>query len=329
MVERPALVPITVIAGYLGAGKTTLINRMLHAADSPFAVIVNDLGELAVDANLISERRGDVVSLTNGCACCQISQDLAAQLDSLRQGGFDAVVLEASGVARASALRQVTSQAEGYALAKVVTLVDGLALERLLADRYLADLVKAQIEAADLVYQTKIEISAQNRRQNVFPEKTPSKASGSGIFDLEGAPRDRALQPASKDELLHPMLVRIAPNAQNLPKLGALPQNLGVGFIAAAEAGSGKPEPLPQFSHRVVYPRKGLALSELEAFIRCNPQLERVKGWIDSPDGVVLVQATRSFFNVSPAKASTPQGLQLIWRGTEPPSGDDCVMMSC
>ena len=78
-----------------------------------------------------------------------------------------------------------------------------------------------------------------------------------------------------------------------------------------------------------MYIENKAALSELEAFIRRNPQVERVKGWIDSPDGVVLVQATHSFFNVSPAKASTPQGLQLIWRGTEPPSGDDCVMMSC
>ena len=118
---------LTVIAGYLGAGKTTLINRMLQQATQPFAVIVNDLGRLPVDATLIATRASTTLTLTNGCACCQLQSDLAAQLLQLRQAKFSAVVLEASGVAKAGNLAAITGQADGYRLAKIITLVDGFA----------------------------------------------------------------------------------------------------------------------------------------------------------------------------------------------------------
>ena len=156
-------VPLTVITGYLGAGKTTLINRMLRQASAPFAVIVNDLGALPVDAALISAEAASTLTLTNGCACCQLQSDLSAQLTQLRQAGFGAVVLEASGVAKASNLVSITSQADGYQLAKIITLVDATAVPRLMEDRYLTGVVVEQIKAGDSVYQTK-----------AGPEITPS-----------------------------------------------------------------------------------------------------------------------------------------------------------
>jgi len=156
-------VPLTVITGYLGAGKTTLINRMLRQASAPFAVIVNDLGALPVDAALISAEAASTLTLTNGCACCQLQSDLSAQLTQLRQAGFGAVVLEASGVAKATNLVSITSQADGYQLAKIITLVDATAVPRLMEDRYLTGVVVEQIKAGDSVYQTK-----------AGPEITPS-----------------------------------------------------------------------------------------------------------------------------------------------------------
>ena len=156
-------VPLTVITGYLGAGKTTLINRMLRQASAPFAVIVNDLGALPVDAALISAEAASTLTLTNGCACCQLQSDLSEQLTQLRQAGFGAVVLEASGVAKATNLVSITSQADGYQLAKIITLVDATAVPRLMEDRYLTGVVVEQIKAGDSVYQTK-----------AGPEITPS-----------------------------------------------------------------------------------------------------------------------------------------------------------
>lgn len=161
---------LTVIAGYLGAGKTTLINRMLQQATQPFAVIVNDLGRLPVDATLIATRASTTLTLTNGCACCQLQSDLAAQLLQLRQAKFSAVVLEASGVAKAGNLAAITGQADGYRLAKIITLVDGFAVEKQLNDDYLVALVNEQIAVADFVVQTKIEASLNQTLKGLRPD---------------------------------------------------------------------------------------------------------------------------------------------------------------
>jgi G3E family GTPase len=99
-------VRIALITGYLGAGKTTLLNNIL-ANDKGIraAVIVNDIGEVNIDADLIA--RGGVVSevndtlvpLTNGCICCTLADDLSRQLTSLAESGnFDHIIIEASGI---------------------------------------------------------------------------------------------------------------------------------------------------------------------------------------------------------------------------------------
>ena len=63
-------VPVTLVGGYLGSGKTTLINELLGRTDRPIAVLVNDVGEVNVDAALISRRSSDTIELTDGCVCC-------------------------------------------------------------------------------------------------------------------------------------------------------------------------------------------------------------------------------------------------------------------
>ena len=99
-------VPISLITGYLGSGKTTLINNILNNKQGyKIAVIVNDIGEVNLDAELI--QKGGVVSLTNdslvalqnGCICCNLNEDLIKQLLNLSQSGkFDHIVIEASGI---------------------------------------------------------------------------------------------------------------------------------------------------------------------------------------------------------------------------------------
>ncbi|WP_343231026.1 GTP-binding protein [Variovorax sp. WS11] len=70
--------PLTVIGGFLGAGKTTLVNRWLREAEGKrIAVLVNDFGALNIDAALIVGASGDTIALTNGCVCCQIGDDLS------------------------------------------------------------------------------------------------------------------------------------------------------------------------------------------------------------------------------------------------------------
>ena len=106
--------PVLLLTGYLGSGKTTLLNRILNNRRGiKFAVIVNDLGEVNIDADLI-ERGGVVggtddslVALQNGCICCTLKMDLVAQLEELcRARRFDYIVIEASGICEPAPIAQ-------------------------------------------------------------------------------------------------------------------------------------------------------------------------------------------------------------------------------
>lgn len=99
------ITPVLLLTGYLGSGKTTLLNRILNNKKGiKFAVIVNDIGEVNIDADLIA--KGGVVSgtddslvaLQNGCICCTLSTDLMKQLSELISSDFDYIVIEASGI---------------------------------------------------------------------------------------------------------------------------------------------------------------------------------------------------------------------------------------
>ena len=101
--EKP--IKIGLLTGYLGAGKTTLLNHILANEEGiRAAVIVNDIGEVNVDAALIdsngfSEMDGDLIPLTNGCLCCTLSDDLANQLTDIANAGkYDYIIIEASGI---------------------------------------------------------------------------------------------------------------------------------------------------------------------------------------------------------------------------------------
>jgi G3E family GTPase len=95
-------IPVTIVGGYLGAGKTTLVNHLLrHSQGRRIAVLVNDFGELAIDAELIEARDGDMLQLAGGCVCCSFGSDLLAALLRLRdmQPAPRHILIETSGVA--------------------------------------------------------------------------------------------------------------------------------------------------------------------------------------------------------------------------------------
>ena len=107
-------VPVLLLTGYLGSGKTTLLNRILsNRKGIKFAVIVNDLGEVNVDAALIEkggvvgQKDDSLVALQNGCICCTLKMDLVQQLDELTADGrFDYIVIEASGICEPAPIAQ-------------------------------------------------------------------------------------------------------------------------------------------------------------------------------------------------------------------------------
>jgi len=163
-----APLPVTVIGGYLGAGKTTLVNHLLRQAGGRrIAVLVNDFGALPIDADLIEADDGEVLSLAGGCICCSFGSDLMAALMKLpaRSPRPDHVVLEASGVALPGAVAAALSLLADVALDAVVVLADAETVRARAADRYLSDTIERQLRAADLLVLNKGDlVSAETRR---------------------------------------------------------------------------------------------------------------------------------------------------------------------
>lgn len=140
-------VPILLLTGYLGSGKTTLVNHILsNERGIKFAVIVNDIGEVNIDASLIQKggvvdtKDDSLVPLQNGCICCTLKMDLLKQIDDiLATGKFDYIIIEASGICEPVPIAQtITTLQErgreyfGYypcRLDSIITVVDALRLQ--------------------------------------------------------------------------------------------------------------------------------------------------------------------------------------------------------
>lgn len=156
--------PLTLLGGYLGSGKTTVINELLARSDRPIAVLVNDVGAVNVDAKLIRSRNSDTIEFTDGCVCCSLSGGLGAAFDQLRERPDppEQVVLELSGVADPDRVRPWGHSA-GFRLDGVVVLVDCDQLEELLQIDLPAAMLERQVRSADLLILTKTDLADTHR----------------------------------------------------------------------------------------------------------------------------------------------------------------------
>ena len=162
--------PLTILSGFLGAGKTTLLNRLLAApGERRIAVLVNDFGRINIDAALIRSRTEDMISLTNGCACCTISTDLTRTLIELaeREDRPDALVLEASGLADPRGIAQVALSNPALRLDGVITLVDAAGYQETRQSEISTPTVDHQTDAADLIVLTKTDEAGPARTDAV------------------------------------------------------------------------------------------------------------------------------------------------------------------
>ena len=178
-------VPITLITGYLGSGKTTLVNHILrNSKGHKMAVIVNDIGEVNIDAELIekegvvSGKDDNLVALQNGCICCTLKKDLIEQLADLVQSQkFDHILIEASGICEPVPIAQTISYMEEefkkqnlpkfYKLDAIVSVTDVLRLkdefgcgevfkDTVRGEEDLENLVIQQIEFCDVIILNKV-----------------------------------------------------------------------------------------------------------------------------------------------------------------------------
>ncbi|ELZ34551.1 GTPase [Halogeometricum pallidum JCM 14848] len=170
-------IPVTIVSGTLGAGKTTLVNRVLEEqTDHDVAVLVNDMGEVNVDARLVAgSDDGDVIELTNGCVCCRLRDDLTTEVVRLaEERTFDCLLVEASGISEplpiARTFLEDEAVAERYRLDTMVSVLDAYGFWREFdpeterpredadAGRELADVLVDQAEFCDVLLLNKCDL---------------------------------------------------------------------------------------------------------------------------------------------------------------------------
>ncbi|MDE7150758.1 MAG: GTP-binding protein, partial [Candidatus Amulumruptor sp.] len=213
-------VPVLLLTGYLGSGKTTLVNRILtNRRGIRFAVIVNDIGEVNIDANLIARggvvdtKDDSLVALQNGCICCTLKMDLVDQItDLIAQQKFDYIVIEASGICEPEpiarticSIPQMGGQYTQYGIPRldcIVTVTDALRLQSEFAcgeqlrrpdidDEDIENLIIQQIEFCNIVLLNKVsEVteSESNRIREIIHALQPDAeiiGCDYGDFDLD------------------------------------------------------------------------------------------------------------------------------------------------
>lgn len=192
-------IPVTVLSGFLGAGKTTILNHILNNRENmKVAVIVNDMSEVNIDAQLVekgstlSRTEEKLVQLSNGCICCTLRDDLVKEVTRLVENGkFDYLLIEGTGIAEPMPIAQSFSYAFedlGVDLTKIsrldtmVTVVDGFNFyndfgssetltdrdpDNTISERSIVDLLVEQIEFANVIVLNKVDLISAHQREEM------------------------------------------------------------------------------------------------------------------------------------------------------------------
>lgn len=160
--SRLTPIPVTLVSGFLGAGKTTVLNRILNSDHGlRMAVMVNDFGAINIDSQLIVSQTQTTVSLANGCICCTVESDLIEQLGRLlddRANRPEYIVIEASGVSNPSKIANTLRYPQfrdALAIDSILTVVDAEQFESLEGE--MAQLAMEQLDVADIIVLNKVD----------------------------------------------------------------------------------------------------------------------------------------------------------------------------
>ena len=194
-------IPVILISGYLGAGKTTLINNLLRQPNGKrLAVLVNEFGELAIDEDLIEAKNNNLISISGGCICCSFGDDLTGVLGDLAKylPTPDYILIESSGVALPNQIVANVGLLNEFFMAGVVCIVDCTNVLQKLHDGYVSDLISNQIESSNLVILNKVDNCARQKldlikgqisndlNANVIASTTFSNISFEILEELQG-----------------------------------------------------------------------------------------------------------------------------------------------
>ncbi|MBV1906420.1 MAG: GTP-binding protein [Pseudomonadales bacterium] len=267
--------PVTVITGYLGAGKTTLINRLLSESTKNIGVLVNDFGALNIDADLIRNNNGTTMELTNGCMCCQLTDDLADCLGDLSRANIEEVIIEASGVALPGAIVENLQSWPDFALSGVFNLVDPTSIDQLSENRFARKLILKQIAQADILLFSKTDLLPASERKTLtreFIKKYKKPAYDLNQGDLKQGKTAWILDHTLDRAIHEAPLPDRSSNAQTKIK----------------NHSGHEPHPdfsAPAFSAMTVQTQAAINRDQLDRFLAQYPAIVRGKGWFTDTDG--------------------------------------------
>ena len=256
--------PVTVIGGYLGAGKTTLINHLLRNANGVrLAILVNDFGELAIDEDLIEAEDDDIISITGGCVCCSFGNDLGEALMALAaiSPRPDHVVIEASGVAIPSAIVGSVSLLRGFRNDGVIILADAETITKSARDKYMGDTVQRQITDGNIVLLNKVDLVSTDQRSQAKAWITGQNPTARIVETVSSV--------VATDIVLDSFMTNVG-----TPQTHYEPSGL---------------------TRLVLRPQGPLDLQQLAQLLASEPGIIRAKGFAYGPDGTVgLIQVVGS-----------------------------------
>lgn len=274
--------PVTVIGGYLGSGKTTLINHLLRNANGVrLAVLVNEFGELSIDEDLIEAEEDGLMSISGGCVCCAYGSDMIGVLEDIRDAkpGFDHILLEASGVALPASIMTSVALVEGLRADATVVLADAEQVRRNAANKFLSDTILRQLEQADILLLTKTDLVDGDQKAAVRDWLRGKTGAARVVEAAKGAVPLEAV-------------------------VGALPlagrrQVFGADTHAA-------------FDSVVLAPEHPVDAAALAQQLADDPAITRAKGYLRTADGVALLHVVGPRFEVEQASDDHRIGVVCI-----------------
>ncbi|MEM8787278.1 MAG: cobalamin biosynthesis protein CobW [Pseudomonadota bacterium] len=264
-------IPATVVTGFLGAGKTTLIRHLLdHAGGRRIALIINEFGDLGVDGGILKGcgiegcADDDVIELSNGCICCTVAEDFVPTLQKLiaRPDPPDHIVIETSGLALPQPLVRAFNWPDirtQVTVDGVVTLVDGpaVAAGQFTADRDAVDRQRAADDALD--HETPL--------SELFADQL-------GCADMVVVNKTDLLPPVATAELVDGLRPRLRPGVQVLTaRHGAVDPSILLGLEMAAEADTGRHNAAHHHHHDDDHDHDHHDHDDFESFVVDLPEL--------------------------------------------------------
>ena len=266
--------PVTLISGYLGAGKTTLVNHLLrNAGGRRIAVAVNEFGALPIDPDLIEQASGDVLTLAGGCICCSFGDDLTSGLVELAaRTDIDCILIETSGVALPGAVAQSLSFVAGLKHEATLVLLDAETARKLARDKFLSDTILRQLAEADLIVLNKTDLVSDDAR-----------------VDL----RDWLATTAPRAKIVETAFGALAPEIA----FGAYAPSAFVADEPTTLGGAGPQSQSFEIERTVHVARLASMLAAEQA------GLVRAKGFLRDADGWKLLQIVGRRIDITPARA--------------------------